>query len=100
MMKRLMSLAMRSLGRRTCEDVVTVLHEYLDGSLDPELAEIIERHLKDCPECQAFTRTYETVVQLTGELLVDEIPDEVCLRVRQALRERAAATGTETTRDS
>ncbi|MCC7194669.1 MAG: zf-HC2 domain-containing protein [Gemmatimonadaceae bacterium] len=81
---------MRVLGKRSCEDVVAVLQEYFEGSLEPRLAKIIERHLKDCPDCEAFARTYATVIKLTGELPVEHIPDELRMRVRRALRERFA----------
>lgn len=89
-MKHVMSRMMRVLGKRSCEDVVAVLHDYFEGLLEPKLAAIIERHLRNCPDCEAFARTYGTVITLTGELPVEEIPEEVRLRVRRALRERFA----------
>ncbi len=87
-MKRIVALMMRLMGKRTCEDVVSVLQEYFEGSLDPQLAAIVERHFRDCADCAAFSRTYGEVIKLTGELPCDEIPEEVHLRVRQAIRER------------
>ncbi len=87
-MKRVVGRLMRMMGKRTCEDVVAVLHDYFEGQLEPRLTAIIGRHLQDCPDCDAFARSYGTVVKLTGELPVDEVPEEVCVRVRQALRER------------
>lgn len=89
-MSHVMGRMMRVLGKRSCEDVVAVLQDYFDGSLEPRLAAIIERHLEDCPDCEAFTRTYGTVIKLTGELPVEQIPDELRMRVRRALRERFA----------
>lgn len=89
-MSRVMGRMMRVLGKRSCEDVVAVLQEYFEGSLEPRLAKIVARHLDDCPDCEAFARTYATVVRLTGELPVDEVPSEVQIRVRRALRERFA----------
>lgn len=89
-MKRFVALAMRLMGRRTCEDVVSVLCDYFEGTLDPKLAAIIERHLRDCRDCETFARTYGEVIKLTGELPADEIPDELCLRVSKALREHQA----------
>lgn len=89
-MKRLMAYLMRLMGRRTCEDVVAVLYDYFDGTLDPKLAAAIERHFQNCPNCQAFSKTYGDVVQLTGELGCDDIPDDVRQRVRAALREHVA----------
>jgi anti-sigma factor RsiW len=87
-MKRIMGRMMRVLGKRSCEDVVAVLHDYLDGLLEPRLAAIIARHLENCPECEKFARTYGTVITLAGELQAGDIPEEVRLRVRRALQER------------
>lgn len=88
-MKRAMPFLLRLMGRRTCEDVVGVLQDYFDGTLDPKLAAAIERHFRDCPDCRAFSRAYAEVVRLTGELEADDIPNDVRDRVREALRERA-----------
>lgn len=87
-MRRLIAGCMRVVGKRTCEDVVGVLHDYFEHRLEPRLAEIVRRHLRNCPDCDAFARTYGTVVALTGELPAEEVPAEVCARVRRALRER------------
>jgi predicted anti-sigma-YlaC factor YlaD len=86
-----MSLMMRLFGRRSCEDVVAVLHDYFEGTLDPRLAKTIEKHFHDCPDCEAFSETYATLIQLTGELACEDIPDEVRRRVHDALAERSAA---------
>jgi predicted anti-sigma-YlaC factor YlaD len=90
-MSHVMGRMMRVLGKRSCEDVVAVLQDYFEGSLEPKLAAIIERHLENCPDCEAFARTYATVVRLTGELPVEEIPAELRARVRRALHERFAS---------
>jgi anti-sigma factor RsiW len=90
-MKRVMSLVMRLMGKRTCEDVTAVLHHYFEGTLDPQLAAIIERHFQGCKDCAAFARTYNEVIKLTGEVQCNDVPEEVQLRVREALREHAAA---------
>ncbi len=88
---RVAARMMRLLGTRTCEEVVAVLCEYYEGTLEPKLARIIARHLRGCARCAAFARTYREVVKLTGELPTDEIPEELCLRVQRALRERFAS---------
>jgi len=88
-MKRVVALMMRLMGKRTCEEVTAVLQDYFEGTLDPKLASIIERHFRDCPDCKAFARTYGEVIKLTGEVRRDDIPEEVRARVRRALRERA-----------
>lgn len=87
-MKRMVRFLMHLLGRRTCEEVAAVLHDYLDGTLEPRLQTILERHFRDCPDCKAFAAQYREIVKLGGELVCDDIPEEVELRVRLALRER------------
>jgi anti-sigma factor RsiW len=87
-MKRVMAYLMRVVGRRTCQDVVAVLLDYCEGSLDPKLAAAIERHFEGCRSCHAFMETYKEVVRLTGELACEDIPDEVRLRVQAALHEQ------------
>lgn len=90
-MKRLVAWMMRGFGKRTCEDVVAVLHDYFDGTLDPKTADSIKRHFRDCPDCEAFSDTYETLIQLTGELAGEDVPEEVQRRVHAALEERIQA---------
>jgi predicted anti-sigma-YlaC factor YlaD len=89
-MKRLVALMMRLMGKRTCEDVVAVLQDYFEGTLDPHLARLIERHFRDCPDCAAFAHTYNEVIKLAGEVEYVDVPAEVRQRVRRALREHAA----------
>lgn len=88
-MTKIVALMMRLLGRRTCQEVADILHNYFEGSLDPTLTAIIERHLQDCPDCQAFVHTYGETIKLTGEFSVDEVPNDLCDRVHRALDEFA-----------
>lgn len=90
-MKRLVSWFMRLLGRRTCEDVTALLHDYYEHTLDPEVACIVERHFQNCPDCEGFSGTYRALILLTGELACDDIPEEVQRRVYEALEERLRA---------
>lgn len=87
-MRGVVARMMRMVGKRTCEEVVNVLSDYLEGTLEPELAAIITRHIQDCPDCDAFTRTYAATVRLTGELTTEEIPEALRQRVQYALQER------------
>lgn len=79
----------RLFGRRSCAEVVAVLDGYCEGALDPKLARIIGRHLRGCASCEAFARTYRTVIGLTGELPADDIPPSIRRQARAALRARA-----------
>jgi len=90
-MKRLVSWLMHLFGRRTCREIVELLHDYYEDCLDPKVAAIVERHFRDCPDCDAFSRTYRAVIELTSDLACEDIPDEVQRRLHQALEEREGA---------
>ena len=51
-----------------CKDIVENIMDYIDAELyDQTLAEL-EKHATDCPECQAFIRTYKKLLEITGRL--------------------------------
>jgi anti-sigma factor RsiW len=41
---------------------------YVEAELDDKTLEELEKHLDECPECQAFVRTYKRMLELTGKL--------------------------------
>ena len=51
-----------------CKDVVENIMEYVDAELDDRTLEELEKHLHECPECQAFVKTYKRMLELTGKL--------------------------------
>lgn len=51
-----------------CRDVVENIMGYIDMELDDKTLEELERHLEECPECQAFVRTYRKMLEISGRL--------------------------------
>ncbi|GIW48283.1 MAG: hypothetical protein KatS3mg078_2160 [Deltaproteobacteria bacterium] len=51
-----------------CKEVVENIIGYIEAELDDKTLEELEKHLHDCPECQAFVRTYKKMLELTGKL--------------------------------
>jgi anti-sigma factor RsiW len=51
-----------------CRDVVENIIDYIEKELDDKTLEELEKHASDCPECQAFVRTYTRMLELTGKL--------------------------------
>jgi len=48
----------------TCRELLEFLAEYLDGSLpEPERA-VFEEHLRVCPPCVEYLKTYRATIQL------------------------------------
>jgi anti-sigma factor RsiW len=71
-----------------CEEITSLILDYLTGKLNPETASAFEEHLQLCPDCLAFIKTYEKTVQATRSLRYENIPPEMEKRVRRFLRER------------
>jgi anti-sigma factor RsiW len=70
----------------TCERVTALIRDYLAGELSPEMTATFEEHLRRCPDCVAFLKTYQTTTQAVESLRYEDIPAEMQSRVRQFLR--------------
>ena len=70
----------------TCEELVGLLADYLDGSLEPETARELERHLDGCASCLNFIKTYKATTAWVKEITYEEIPDEFKDRLASFLK--------------
>lgn len=64
--------------------------EYLEGDLDPSGRGRVERHTRDCPECDELLRELETMVAALGSMRGSAGPDiaaAVLARVHDRLDE-------------
>jgi anti-sigma factor (TIGR02949 family) len=68
-----------SMGAQiTCQQLVELVTDYLDGALTPSDRERFERHLTTCPGCTTYVEQIRETVRLTGERLTEEtLPDEM-----------------------
>lgn len=57
-----------------CNELVNLLADYLDGSMDPVLREELEGHIELCDSCMNFLKTYDTTRIVAREARVEEIP--------------------------
>lgn len=60
--------------------------DYLRHELEPEEENRLESHLKHCPSCINFMRTYEYVPNLSRDLLQKQMPETVKQSLMQFLR--------------
>ncbi|MEN3002413.1 MAG: zf-HC2 domain-containing protein [Armatimonadota bacterium] len=72
-----------------CEQLLRILGDYIDGEIDPEMCELFERHMAQCPRCQVVVDTMRKTIALyrDGEL-VFEMPVQFRERLHQAIRQR------------
>ncbi len=73
----------------SCQQVIDALGDYLDGDLNPEDALIFEQHMRDCPPCDAFLKTYKKSGDMARAVLCErEVPQELQDRVQAFLKGR------------
>ena len=71
-----------------CQDIVGLLADYLDDSLDPAMARRLQAHLEGCTPCVAFVNTYKGTVKAVRQLKEADIPPELKDRLLSFLRQR------------
>jgi anti-sigma factor RsiW len=75
----------------TCRDFIAFLWAYLSEELPPDQRREFEEHLKVCPECIAYVRSYERTVRMASDAFTDEgdelpdgVPEDLVLAVMEA----------------
>jgi anti-sigma factor (TIGR02949 family) len=76
----------------TCQDVITVLLEYVDRALDAEIVARLEAHLERCEPCRAYLATYRRTVKTVGQAGRREMPADLRRRLTTFLAERMRET--------
>jgi anti-sigma factor RsiW len=71
-----------------CHDLLQLLNEYVDGTVDPALCDEFEKHLADCNPCQVVVDNIRQTITLykAGQAFV--LPVQFRRRLHAALREK------------
>lgn len=73
---------------KKCEEYIGGLADYIDGAVDPELCEEIERHIGQCDNCRIMVDTLRQTVQLCRDGKPEPLPKELEDRLNSLLRAR------------
>ncbi|SFS12943.1 Putative zinc-finger [Granulicella pectinivorans] len=80
-----------------CKHVWTYISDYLDGTLDPEVRERVQKHLEHCEICSAILDSTRNILILTADDRVFELPmgysERLHARLELALHEAAPEDG-------
>ena len=71
-----------------CDELLTALNEYVDGTIDPAVCEQFEHHLVDCNPCQVVIDNIRQTIQLYKDGQPYDMPPEFQQTMRQTLRDR------------
>jgi len=69
-----------------CKDLVELLSDFIEGDLDPVLADGVTRHLATCIACVAYLDQLQEAIRLTGSLERADVPAPVMDALLDAFR--------------
>jgi anti-sigma factor RsiW len=72
----------------SCQEVVEVVTDYLEGRLSPEDAAIFEAHLAICDGCQWYLDQMRITIDTVGRIEDADVPAELRNTVLAAFRDR------------
>jgi anti-sigma factor RsiW len=71
-----------------CDELLAVLNEYVDGTIDPGLCEEFEKHMAGCNPCQVVVDNIRKTITLYQHGRPYELPVEFRQRLHETLRKR------------
>jgi anti-sigma factor RsiW len=71
----------------TCQELVEVVTDYLEGAMPAEQRVSFEEHLAYCSWCQTYLAQMRETVEITGTLREDDLSAEARDALMKAFRE-------------
>ena len=71
-----------------CDELLAMLNEYVDGSIDPGVCETFEKHLAGCNPCQVVVDNIRHTITLYKDGQPYELPAAFHRKLHDALRQR------------
>jgi anti-sigma factor RsiW len=65
------------VGDLSCQELVVLVTDYLDGALPPAERERFDAHVADCPGCEIYLEQVRATIALTGATAALERRPEV-----------------------
>ena len=65
-----------------CRELGKVLQSYLDGDIEPDFADKLEAHLRECRKCGLDLDTYQRIKDSLA-MRIPEVDSEAVARLRQ-----------------
>jgi len=59
-----------------CKELVYLLGDYLDGTMEEPLRKDLDAHIEMCEPCTNFLKTYDTTKLICRQVRLTEIPEE------------------------
>ena len=72
-----------------CKELVHLLGDYLDGTMEEQLRGELDLHIGMCDSCMHFLNTYDKTRIICRQVQLNEIPEEFRERLRSFVIEKA-----------
>ena len=76
---------------KNCKQIAGLVLAYINDELSLRRKRDFQHHLKICPDCVNFLKTYKKTIQATGTLYPEEIPSKVQDNIWQFIRRKLRA---------
>lgn len=77
---------MSELNEMACQELVEVITDYIEGSMDPVDRERFEQHLAECPGCRSYLEQMRVTIRLTGKLRFESLSASARYELLSAFR--------------
>ena len=77
------------LSKKTCKQITDLVANYLNDNLGPRVKRQFVEHLKICPDCVAFLKTYRKTIAVGHSLRAENMPEKVRRNILNFLHSRA-----------
>jgi anti-sigma factor RsiW len=74
------------LEQLSCQELVELVTDYVEGVLSAAEHERVERHLDRCQGCHTYVEQMRQTIELTGGLTVADVSPEAELALLEAFR--------------
>jgi anti-sigma factor RsiW len=71
----------------SCQELVELVTDYLEGALDERDRRAFDHHLVVCPGCRTYVEQLRTTIQLTGTITPADLTKDAETSLLQAFRD-------------
>jgi anti-sigma factor RsiW len=80
------SLPVNRIDEMACKELVEIVTEYLEGTLDEADRLRLEVHLEECPGCVEYVDQFRETILATGEVMLSSLAPERRAELLEAFR--------------
>lgn len=77
---------MTSSDDLSCQELIELVTDYIEGALSPEESARFERHVNSCSDCSAYLAQMRRTIEIVGMLEESDIPADARAQLLRIFR--------------